>query len=293
MAIASQHANQPATDTEKAVAKAQPWLEPAARLGYAAKGFVYALIGVLAALAAWNVHVGQRGDEMNQRGVLNFLTRQWYGTAVLIAIAVGLSGYALWRLISATMNAEDKGPAKRIGYAVSGITYAYIAYLSAKAVVGERANTDDKGAARNLMDKPFGQILLVAVGCVVLGIAAAQAWNAVTANFKDVFKLKEMKRWERLTAIWLGRIGLAARAILFGLIGGFFIAAGVKHDVQSAGGVSQALKTLQHVPAGNWILTIDCIGLVCYGLFMFYEARYRRIRMADPELVQDVKSGKA
>src|SRR4051812_31342994 len=102
MAVA--HTQGTSTGTEKverAVAKNQPWIEPMARLGYAAKGFVYALIGVLAALAAWNVHVGQKGNEMNQRGILNFLARQWFGTALLIAVAAGLAGYSLWRLISA------------------------------------------------------------------------------------------------------------------------------------------------------------------------------------------------
>jgi hypothetical protein len=256
-------------------------MEGAARLGYAAKGVVYALIGVLAALAAANVHVGQQDNEMSQKGVINFLARQWYGTALLIAIAVGLGGYALWRLISAVLNGEDKGPMKRIAYAITGIAYGYLGFLAIKAVFGARADTDDRTVARTLMDKPFGQVLLIAIGAVVIGIGIGQLWNAIAANFLSVFKLEEMKQWQARGTKITGRIGLSARAILFGLIGWFFIRAGLQHDVSEAGGISDALRTLQHTIAGNWLLGADCVGLVCYGAFMFFEARFRQIRMTD------------
>jgi hypothetical protein len=284
MAVAPKQAvDHAVAHVEKAVAKASPWMEWAARLGYAAKGMVYALIGVLAALAAANVNVGQRDNEMSQKGVINFLARQWYGTALLIAIAVGLAGYALWRLISATLNAEDKGPMKRIGYAITGIAYGYLGYLAVKAVFGARPNPDDKSVARNLIDKPFGQILLIAVGAIVIGIGVAQLWNAIVANFLSVFKLNEMNPWQRTAATVTGRVGLSARAILFGLIGGFFIAAGLHHNVSEAGGISDALRSLQHSIAGNWLLGADCVGLVCYGGFMFFEARFRKIKMTDEQ----------
>jgi hypothetical protein len=94
-----------------------------------------------------------------------------------------------------------------------------------------------------------------------------------------------MAPWLRVAAIWLGRIGLSARAILFGLIGGFFIAAGLNRDPRSAGGFTKALATMEGTVFGNWLLVAVCFGLVCYALFMFLEARFRRIRLADPEIV--------
>ena len=39
--------------TEQTVRQAAPWVERLARFGYAAKGTVYIVIGVLAVMAAW------------------------------------------------------------------------------------------------------------------------------------------------------------------------------------------------------------------------------------------------
>jgi hypothetical protein len=273
---------------EKAVAKGQPWIEPFARFGYIAKGFVYLLVGGLTVLAATNIHVGQRGSELNQRGVLDFLARKTFGSILLLALAAGLAGYALWRFISAIVNAEEKGPLKRIAYAFSGMAYAYLGYLAILVVLGARANSDDKGVARTLIDKPFGPALLVAVGLVIFGVAIGQLWIAVSGTFKSIFKMHEMKHWQRVAAMWLGRIGISARAVLFGLIGGFFVAAGIQSDARPAGGVTKALATIQHTVFGNWLLGAVCVGLVCYALFMFFEARFRRIRLADPQVVAEV-----
>jgi hypothetical protein len=164
--ISGQSASSPKDKVEKAVAKGQPWIEPFARFGYVAKGFLYLLIGGLVILASLNVHVGQRGDEANQRGVLDYLARQTLGSVLLIGVAVGLAGYSLWRVISAVVNAEEQGAMKRIAYALSGITYAFIAYEAVLVILGARVNSDDKGVARTLVGQPFGPELLIAVGAV-------------------------------------------------------------------------------------------------------------------------------
>jgi hypothetical protein len=272
---------------EKAVAKGHGWLEPFARFGYVAKGFLYLLIGGLVALTSMNVQMGLKGAEANQRGVLDYLARQNFGSVLLIAVAAGLAGYSLWRLISAVVNAENKGVLNRLMAAASGITYAFLAFQATMVILGAKANSDDKGVARTLVDKPFGSTLLVLIGLVSIGVAIGEVWIGISGSFAKVFKLHEMKAWQKTTAIWLGRIGLCARALLFGLIGGFFVSAGLERDSKSAGGVTKALATMQHTVFGNWMLVAVCLGLVCYAGFMFFEARFRRIRLADPAVVAE------
>lgn len=294
MAVAPQQtAAGAAAKVERAAAKAHPWVEPVARLGYIAKGLVYLLIGALALLAAWNVHIGQRGDEMNQQGVINFIARQTFGTILLIAIAVGLAGYSLWRLTCAILNPENKAVLKRLAYAFSALAYGSLGYAAMKAVFGARERPDEKRVARTLADQPFGSELMFVIGAIVLVVAIGQVWNACCGDVICEFKEGEMKPWQRKAAIWLGRIGLSARAVLFGLVGGFFIAAGAKHQVSSAGGFTDALRTLQGSIGGNWLLAADCIGLVCFGLYAFMQARFRDIKLADEQLIEQVNGSKA
>jgi hypothetical protein len=281
MAVAQRSAGDPNSAVEKAAAKVQPWVEPVARLGYAAKGLVYALIGVLSAFSAWHFHIGQRSDEMNQKGVINFLARQPFGSVVLIGIAVGLAGYALWRLLSAIVDPADQGVIHRFGFIISAAAYGSLSYLAIVAVLGERVNPEEKSGPHTLAQQPLGHLLLLLIGIVLMAAAFGQVWKALRGKFMEVFKTSQMSPKQCSAARIFGGIGLCGRALLFALIGWFFFVAGYQRDANAAGGISDALKTLQHSIGGNWLLVFDCAALVCYGVFMFFEARFRVIRTSD------------
>ena len=72
------------------------WL---ARAGIAARGVIYAIIGVLAIKLA----VGSGGETTNQQGALATIAKQPFGKALLILMAIGLAGYAIWRLVRAAI----------------------------------------------------------------------------------------------------------------------------------------------------------------------------------------------
>ena len=77
--------------------RAAPWIETAARLGYAAKGVVYIMIGAIAARVAF----GGRGDVEGWNGSLNTLRDEPLGGPMLWLIGIGLLGYAAWRFVTA------------------------------------------------------------------------------------------------------------------------------------------------------------------------------------------------
>ena len=79
------------------------WLDRAARLGFLAKGLVYALIGVL----AFQVAMGdqQRAD---QKGALQAIAAKPGGSVVLWLMVLGFLAYAVWRFSEAAF-----GPAGR------------------------------------------------------------------------------------------------------------------------------------------------------------------------------------
>lgn len=70
-------------------------IEALARLGFASKAVIYATVGSLAAAAALN-----RGGAITDRhGALRVLLTQPFGNTLLLVVAIGLFGYALWRVL--------------------------------------------------------------------------------------------------------------------------------------------------------------------------------------------------
>ena len=64
-----------------------------------ARGVVYGVIGVLALKLA----LGDGGQATNQQGALQTIANRSFGETLLILLAFGLAGYALWRLIRAAV----------------------------------------------------------------------------------------------------------------------------------------------------------------------------------------------
>ena len=115
--------------------------EKFARFGIFIKGFVYLLIGILTALAAFNMG----GKKSGSSNVLQFLSRQPFGKILLVIVAVGLIAYTFWRLYQAIMDHDNDGSdskafIKRIGYAISGLFYGFLAYSSIKLIIGIKRN---------------------------------------------------------------------------------------------------------------------------------------------------------
>ena len=83
-------------------------------------------------------------------------------------------------------------------------------------------------------------------------------------------------RW----AVRFGRFGIAARGLVFSVIGFFLIQAALRYDARQAKGIAEALRTMASRSSPPWLLGAVAVGLVSYGLYELVEARYRLIRAA-------------
>src|SRR4028118_482556 len=144
---------------------AGPGITLLARFGYAAKGVVYIIIGVLAAYEAFT----SGGRTTDSRGALEEIMIQPYGKYLLGAVAIGLAGYALWRFVQALKDTEDKGSgvkgiAIRIGYAVIGVIYFGLAFSAVQIILGSGGNSSSDSTSKEwtatLLEQPFGQWLV-------------------------------------------------------------------------------------------------------------------------------------
>ncbi|PSN14840.1 hypothetical protein C7293_09905 [filamentous cyanobacterium CCT1] len=259
----------------------EQWIERLARFGYAAKGIVYIIIGVLAFMAA----VDWGGRVTGTEGAFQTIASQPFGKLLLFLVAVGLLGYVLWRFVEAAKDPEhrDSGASaigRRISYAVSGIIYAGLALSALRIVFGNSSGSGSSGSQQQtatLLSQPFGRWLVAAVGVASIAYGFYCFYRSYSTQFRRKLKLSEMSASTEKWATRIGRFGLAAKGVVAVIIGYFFIQAARTYDASQAGTTEGALQTLQRQPFGAWLMGIVALGLVAYGIHLEVQARYRRI----------------
>ena len=258
-------------------------VEAAGRLGYAVKGVLYLLLGILAVQAALG-----GGDAEGQTDALRTVAGSPFGSALLVVLAVGLGAYALWRLATAVLDVEGHGTdasglVHRGGYLASALAYGYFAFVAGRLVAGAGSADGGGGAsegAQTAFGLPGGQWLVAAAAVALVGFAAREAWRAYSARFMDRLALDADAREHRGTIRALGRAGLAARAVVYGLMGGSLAVAALQADAADAVGLDGALTALRDAPYGPWVLGAVGAGLAAYGLYCGVMARYRHFEGA-------------
>ena len=264
---------------ERAANHAGPWVARLARLGYVAKGVVYAAIGLLALREA----LGLGGRTTDPTGVMHSFRAQPFGGAMLALLAVGLACYALWKVVQGTTDPDGKGSdahgiIRRVGYVVSGIIYGILSYTAAQSIFGAEDTSEDAAAASAMaFQPPLGPILVGLVGVTVIGVGLYQLYAAYEAKFKADLRLNEMGESEERWVVYAGRFGTAARAVAIGVAGAFILLAVYHSDPSEPRGLGAALELVQHQPLGPYMPGAIAFGLLVYGAFMVAIARYRRI----------------
>jgi Domain of Unknown Function (DUF1206) len=258
------------------------WVERLARFGYATKGLVYFTVGLLAAQAAFS----SGGKTTNTTGALKVILTQPFGRFLLSIVTLGLMGYAFWRLVQTIIDPEHSGQemnvkriAKRLGYTFSAIAYLSLAVTSIKLIIGLRSSDSESVEDWTIyfLNQLFGRWLVVLTGLIVVGIGIYYLYEAYKGKFRHYFQLDRMSQTEQIWAVRLGRFGIAARGIVFGIIGIFLMVAAIQLDGTEARGLGGALTVLAQQPFGSGILGIVALGLIAYGLYSVIEARYRHI----------------
>lgn len=260
-----------------------PWSRRLARCGYATKGVVYLLIGILAAKAA----AGSGGKTTGNAGAIETLYQQPFGRALVGIIAVGLFAYALWLFVAAALDPEGKGTdakglVARLAFAIVGCSYAVLGFLALRLVLhrssgGQSSDAKTQDVTARLLQHSFGVAVIVLIGLIVLGVAGFFFFQAFTARFREQLNMADARAVERQWVVPLGRAGYAALGVANTIVGLFFIIAALRHNAGEAKGLGGALNEITQRPYGALLLGVVALGFVAYGLYTFAEARYRRL----------------
>lgn len=252
------------------------------RAGFVARAITYGVIGALALALA--LGAGTDGTAPNQQGALSLIGRNAFGRAALVAICAGLLAYALWKLTQGIFGTGPEGggsmkPIDRIGNFAGGVCYLVFFAVGLRVLTGSSGNSDaqQKHAAAGILGWPGGQEIVGIGGGVLIAVSLYQLYDALSRGFTDEAKTQNMSRPERRFFVTLGCVGLTARALVFALVGYFFVRTAIDFNSNDAVGLDGALGRLHHQPLGPWVLGFVAAGLIVFAGYSLLEARYRRL----------------
>lgn len=264
-----------------ATREVKPWIEGFARVGFAAKGVLYMTIGGLAAAAA--LGMGGKANP-DSRNALQKLFEAPFGRVLVGVIALGLIGYAAWRVIEGVTNPQGKtgakGAAYRVGSIARGVIHLVLAGAAASLALWRENSGGGGGRIREYVGKglamPGGVYVLWAVAAGFLGYGVYQLYKAFKAKLSRQLQLGAVRG--RAAIITISRFGIAARGIVFGTIAVLLGRAARQHDAREAGGLSESLRELS-TELGRWPYLAIALGLAAYGVYELINAKYRRIQV--------------
>ncbi len=249
-----------------------------ARGGFVARGVIYGVIGLLALELA----LGDGGRATNQQGALATVSHQSFGHVLLIAVAIGLGGYAVWRFSRAALGHGSEASDStfdRLAALASGVVYAALCVLAIEILGGSASSqsSNTHKTTAGVLGWPAGTWLVGAAGLAFLGVAAYQGYKGISKRFLDDSKTGEMSPSGKRAFTAIGMFGHLARMVVFGMVGYFLVKAALDYSPAQAVGLDGVLARLVHDSYGPVLLGIVAAGLIAFALYSICDARYRKI----------------
>lgn len=198
---------------------------------------------------------------------------------LLVVLAVGLACYAAWRLFDLVTG--EHGVLKRISSLAVGIIYGVLCIRAVELVAGHSAGGGASSNPEPWVAKIMGwsggtvAIEVVGAGLVAAGVGLA-AWGFLHHYDKNLALECVSRPWQTTIRI-LGGFGDLGRGSLIVLFGVYLVAAAMTSNPDQAKSVDQTLRTLVHHPFGAVAICAIALGLLSFGVFSFFDARFRRI----------------
>ena len=241
-------------------------------------GVIYVLIGVLAI----DLALGHHDQQANQQGALQKIADQPFGKVLLIVVAIGLAGYALWRFVHALVgHGKERSSSgfERVAAWASGLVYAGFCAVAIKILLGSGSGGSEntQKTVVGVFGWPAGTWVVGIVGVVFVGVGLYQGYRGVTKDFLEETKPGQMGAGLRRWIEWSGTFGHLARMVVFCLVGAFLVKAAVEYDPSNAVGLDGALAKLEHASYGPYLLGVVAVGLIAFGVYSLSNARYGRV----------------
>jgi hypothetical protein len=251
-----------------------------ARLGYLAKGLVFAAVGILTLLALFGFAEGRvTGSE----GAIHIVGGRLPGRLGFGLLAVGLAAHVFWRLYQVLIDPDERGVgfsglAQRIGLLCSAGLYTSMLLVTLGAVTDIASVGRSGQAAATALSLPGGRWLLGLVGMGVILTGGYQLWRAWAQPFRDKwFDVGFIARFHAPMA-WMSSYGIAARSVIFFLLGWSMVRAGWLASSDKVIDVASAMWRIGTETHGDILLGLMATGFLFYGIYCGLNAAFRKIR---------------
>ncbi len=259
-------------------------VEGLARAGLFTRGVVYLVVALLTVQVA----VGKPAKVDDQNGTIQEIASQPFGRVVLILLAFGFGSYALWRFSVAAAGAPGehsqtagKRIARRLAALATGVAYAGLCVTSIRVLSGGSASSNTAQQQKNLtavaLGLPFGRGLVIAIGAAVIAGGLILLWWAGSRRFMRNLATATMGHATHAWATGVGVAGIGTGGVVAGLVGLFVLQAGIANSPNASRGLDQTLRTVAAAPFGRPLVAAIAIGFAAYGVYSFFEARYRDV----------------
>jgi len=245
-------------------------------VGLVAYGVVHILIGWIALQIAWSGR--DESQEASQKGALAEMAGQPFGAGLLWITVVGLLTLSVWQVVEAIWGHRDqptgiKRIRKRLGSVGRAVSYAVIAIAAYATVRGDAGsgNSEESWSAR-LMSLSVGRLLVIAIAAVIVALGARLIRRGIKRKFTD-----DLAGGVGRITVRIGQFGYVVKGVAYLLVGALFGWAGITYDAERAGGLDDALRTVHDLPLGGALLTAMAAGLICFGVYCFFWARYPKV----------------
>ena len=259
--------------------KKEQWLQRFARFGFASIGVVYCLMGFLTVMAA----LGLSSKKADKSEAFKFIYDQPFGKIMLVAIALGMMGYVMFRIFQAFLDTEKKGNdakgiTSRLSYASSAVIYSSLIIYAIKLASGNPGSGDKREFfVSKVMTYPMGEWIVGIAALVIIGIGINQIYLGLSKKFMKHVRLYSSSFQQGFQKA--GMIGYVARGIVLSIVGYFLLRAAIDSNPREANGTREAFDFLQQ-NFGNLLMSVVALGLIAYGVFMFVRARHQNFNFS-------------
>ena len=244
-----------------------PVVTAGARAGYAVSGLLHLLIAWLGLQIAF----GGSGTEADPSGAMALVATTRVGFAVLVATDIAFALLAVWQV---TEGIRGPGAGDRVKAWAKALVYGGLAWSATTFVMGVGQSSDQQanGATMTVMRLPYGAVLVVAGGFVVVGVGIYHVYKGAMERFRT-----DLQTSPSHAIMLAGKVGYVAKGIALIAVGIGIVVAGLSNHPSSSRGLDGALHDMVALPWGQAVVTLVAAGFAAYGLYSFSRARRARV----------------
>jgi Domain of Unknown Function (DUF1206) len=263
-----------------------PALRHLAQVGFTGYGGLHLLVAWLALELAWHrtTRHPTSGQATDQSGALAVIAQSPGGGVLLWVLAAGLLGLCAWQAVEVLRHHRRlprPGPerrrtllqgAKTVGTAV---LYGYLGVSAIRYALGHgQRRSAEQRTVQGVLSWPGGQVLVVAVGVVTVGIGVYLARKGLRSDFLDEMDLTSASPALRVLAHRIGQVGFVLKGVALVLVGGTVGWAAATFDPARATGLDGALRAVAAAPYGRVVLTVIAVGMGSFAVYCVARARH-------------------